>query len=559
TVIRRETFTDTDGFYKFTDLPAGDYEITEIQPGGNLYDALDTVGSLGGQAFNDRLELTLPAGGNGVEYNFGEVTPGEVSGYAYIDLNGDGRLTPGEPGIPGVTITVSGTAFPGTPLERPLTAELVPGGLTTTTNAEGVYEFPVLPPGVYTIAETQPAGFIDGLEENGDFAPDTVLVGNDVFGDVDILHDQLRGPLNFGELLPAGEVSAEEISKRLLLASTGFAFGPTVEATGQSGPGFPVVRNPQFAVQTGVPRVPTLVAIGADAGWQPLVRVLDYATGLERFRFKAYSDSFTGGVRVATGDVNGDGVEDVVTAAGPGGAAHVRAFDGVTGRELLNFFAFDTNFRGGAFVAVGDVDGDGVGEIVVGADAGGGPRVTVLDGRTGAVVQDFFAFEPGFGGGVRVAVGDTDGDGVAEVVAAAGAGGGPRVRLLDARTLAVRGDFFAYDPGVRSGLYAAAADVNGDGRDDVVLGPGAGNGPHVRALDGLTQAELLNFFAYDPGLTAGVRVAAADVNGDGRADVVTGPGGSVTTQVKVFDAAGLAPLDEFWAIESTFINGVFVG
>ena len=81
-----------------------------------------------------------------------------------------------------------------------------------------------------------------------------------------------------------------------------------------------------------------LLATGAGPGAGPHVRVFDVSTGLPVRDFFAYAPGFTGGVRVALGDVNGDGIPDLVTGAGPGGGPHVRVFNGVTGlliRELL--------------------------------------------------------------------------------------------------------------------------------------------------------------------------------------------------------------------------------
>src|SRR6185436_2176921 len=114
----------------------------------------------------------------------------------------------------------------------------------------------------------------------------------------------------------------------------------------------------------------------------------DAVTGVERFEFLAYDPSFLGGVRVAVGDVNGDEIPDIVTAPGPGGGPHVRAFSGINGSEILNFFAYEPSFRGGATVAVGDANGDGKNELILAAGNGGGPRIRVLDPRTLNVVWD---------------------------------------------------------------------------------------------------------------------------------------------------------------------------
>ena len=75
--------------------------------------------------------------------------------------------------------------------------------------------------------------------------------------------------------------------------------------------------------------------------------------------------------------------------------------------ELAGFFAYAPAFTGGVFVACGDVDGDGIPEIITGADAGGGPHVRILriQGGTVTSVFEFFAYHPNFRGGVRVAAG----------------------------------------------------------------------------------------------------------------------------------------------------------
>src|SRR5262249_12560847 len=126
------------------------------------------------------------------------------------------------------------------------------------------------------------------------------------------------------------------------------------------------------------PQALGLYATGADAGGGPHVRVFN-PDGTLRFSYLAYPAGFTGGVRVATADVDGDGIQDIITAAGPGGGPHVKVFSGADGHLLASFFAYGPSFTGGVFVAAGDVNQDGKADIIVGPGAGGGPHVKVID------------------------------------------------------------------------------------------------------------------------------------------------------------------------------------
>jgi hypothetical protein len=92
----------------------------------------------------------------------------------------------------------------------------------------------------------------------------------------------------------------------------------------------------------------------------------------------------------------------LVTGAGQGGGPHVRGFDALAGGTPLSFFSYNPAFTGGVRVATGDVDGSGLAHIITRAGPGGGPDVRTFT-PAGAPGVDFFAYPPGFTGGVFVA------------------------------------------------------------------------------------------------------------------------------------------------------------
>jgi hypothetical protein len=147
--------------------------------------------------------------------------------------------------------------------------------------------------------------------------------------------------------------------------------------------------------------------------------------------FLSYDPGMRLGVEVATGRVVETWRTDVVTGASEGAGPHVRVFNG-NGGLLAEFFAYDPNFRGGVFVATGDVDGDGYDEVITAPGRGGSPHIRVWKIRGGVhLINEFAAYDWSFQGGVRLGAGDVTRDGIAEIVTAPGPGGGPHIRVFN--------------------------------------------------------------------------------------------------------------------------------
>jgi len=115
--------------------------------------------------------------------------------------------------------------------------------------------------------------------------------------------------------------------------------------------------------------------------------------------------------------------------------------------------------------------------------------------------------------GLNIAFAEITGDAYPDLVVAPGRGRAPEVRVYDfhdspsgpAVPPLVR-SWLAYDPAFMGGVRVSAADLNYDGISEILTAPGKGGGPHVRAFDGATGANILNFFPFDPSFTGGVFV-----------------------------------------------------
>jgi hypothetical protein len=315
-------------------------------------------------------------------------------------------------------------------------------------------------------------------------------------------------------------------------------------------------------------------AVGGDVG-SGAVRVLN-PDFTERFSLIPFP-GFTGGVRTAAADFSGDGVADVVAGTGPGRSTQLIIYNGQTQEVLFRVDPFEASFTGGIYVAAGDMDGDGLADLVVTPDEGGGPRARIFSGDGFRQIADFLGIDDSnFRGGARVVVGDINGDGIGDLIVVAGFGGGPRVAGFDGAQLGPNGgpklfgDFLAFEPALHNGVFVSAGDVDGDGDGfaDLVVGGGPGGAPRVSVIDGrslLQAGQVLrdaDFFAGDIENREGVRVTLKNIDEDNHADLIVGPGtgagSSVTVYAGLYLNGGDPPmLDDFEAFNDQL--GVNVG
>lgn len=248
-----------------------------------------------------------------------------------------------------------------------------------------------------------------------------------------------------------------------------------------------------------------------------------------------YGIGFMGGVNIAKGNFDADPESEIITAPSSVGGPHVKIFDD-DNTYLGGFFASTSTPPGGIDVAAGDVDGDGIDEVITAVGSGGAPEVKVFK-LNKTLVSSFLAYASTYRDGVRVTAGDVDGDGNDEIITGTGAGSAPVVNVFETNGT-VLNSFLAYSSTNRDGIDVAAGNVAGLVADEIITSAGAGSGPQVKVFQGNGTVQTA-FFAYDTTFRGGVKVSAGDMRtSTPLEEIATLPASVGGGQVKMFEGTG---------------------
>jgi len=334
-----------------------------------------------------------------------------------------------------------------------------------------------------------------------------------------------------------------------------------------------------------------VIAPGKSPNTPQTVEVIDEVTGAVLSQFAPYGNGFQGGVRIATGDLTGDGVDEIVTAPGWSTVAVVNVYS-LSGVLLTSFDPYGPTFTGGVQVAIADVNGDGLNDIITVPSSGPAEVKVFLNLGNGTFqatpYRDFLAFPSSFIFGAVVAAADMPAsslfqpavlDGKAEIVVGSDSGMKTTVEVFDVSGMIAPtpttpppttaatpvASFYPFSTGTFSysgGVSLSVARISTGSTDladladltpDIIVGAGAngdslvdvwawnGSSPTLSSL----SANGIGFTAFTgASQTAPVEVAALDTTGDGTADeilAVQGPGGT-TDQINAFNITGVSPL-----------------
>jgi len=249
---------------------------------------------------------------------------------------------------------------------------------------------------------------------------------------------------------------------------------------------------------------------GAAPGTEPQVRVFNYQGRLMK-QFLAFDKKFSGGVNVVAGDFNGDNRTEIAVAAASLGNGQVKIFDS-SGKLWRQFNVDSKAWRGGLNLAVGDINSDGQAEIIVGYGANSTPQVKIFT-ATGKLLKTFLAYEKSFRGGVKVAIANLDGrvdSNKLKIITAPGKGREATIKIFDDQ-LKLTKQFLAYGHNWRGGVNLATGDLNNDGLAEIALSAQPGAAPHVRVFTGAGDL-LESFYAWEEGWSGGVNIGIIKIS-----------------------------------------------
>jgi len=281
------------------------------------------------------------------------------------------------------------------------------------------------------------------------------------------------------------------------------------------------------------------IGVAHGEGGNSWIGVWDTITDTRMVNYRVFGDGNTNGeVYVAWEDVDGDGEKEGIFGHGYGGSSWVKIYD-TDGTVIFNRKVFGSgNTNGEVHVGARDVDGDGADEIICGQGRGGASWVKVLE-LNGTVIFN----KKVFGGGntqgeVHVAGGDVDGDGVDEIICGHGRGGSSWVKVYKLGGSVIFNRKVFGGGNTQGDVNVAAGDVDGDGDDEIICAHGFGGSSWVKVLQ-LDGSAVFNNRVFGAGNTNGeVHVAGGNIGLDRTDEILCGQGFGASSWVKVFELDG---------------------
>lgn len=247
------------------------------------------------------------------------------------------------------------------------------------------------------------------------------------------------------------------------------------------------------------------VIVSQRAGGIPQVFIFEKNGKLKKPILHPYPENSQTGINIATGDVDHDGKDEIITVPAEGGEALVKIYRFNKKQEIIKEFKAFSNDNCGASVAAGDIDHDDKDEIIVGNGPKCPPKVRVYESNGTRLPLEFYAFNPNFLGGIDVATGDVDKDGIDEIGTCQSQQQAWCKIYKYKNNTPLIGSWLAYN-NFEVGARIDFADLDSDGRDEIITGTAHGT-PQVRFFEASGAPININFYPFPKKYKSGIDVA----------------------------------------------------
>ncbi|MEW6407321.1 MAG: FG-GAP-like repeat-containing protein [Patescibacteria group bacterium] len=373
----------------------------------------------------------------------------------------------------------------------------------------------------------------------------SLYANNNTTNEVKITESQIKVSEDFNYTFPAHSVSILEFNLNRVFEPKILVKKETVKKT---------KTKKKEKARGGPPKkikIPTKIVAAAGFGGNPHIKSFDaYGTpsGFNKF---AFSKFFRGGVQIAFGNVIGKKKKEIIAGGGLG-EGRVKIFN-LSGKKKKQFAPYGTSFRGGVSVAVGNIDQDKKREIAtVQANESLSPEVKIykIKKRKKLVLQ-FKVLSKSQG--ANIALGDVDGDKIDEIIVGAAKGSGPRVEIFD-KNGKIGFSFLAFEESYQGGVAVAAGDVDGDGKEEIAVSKQK-NDPLIKIYR-LSPFSLISQFRTFENRGFGANIALGNIKGNKKAEIIAAADLGGSPQILAFNAFGKKLPTNFFAFDQSFYGGL---
>ena len=297
-----------------------------------------------------------------------------------------------------------------------------------------------------------------------------------------------------------------------------------------------------------------VIVVGTGKGVRGTIRLVDPRNGRVYKEFRVFDpNERRNGIHVAVGDLDGDHRADIVATTMAPSNPLVKLFSD-TGAYQAQFNPYPALRGTGVSVGMGDVDGDGIDELITVPDhASGQVRVFKYSAKTKrfTTYAQFQALSTRYHGGFSMSIADMNLDGTADIILSTSQNSSyVNVYTLVNKKVVKLSSFRSFPRSFQSGTVVAAGDITGDGVPEILVTAGAGYYSDIRVLT--LKGKYMTHFLPDSKTTfGGMSLATYDVNSDGRDEVLVIPASRYDTRLRTFRFSGLTK--KFTRIRSALV------